>query len=100
MTAYPRLKALQSADELRAFLDDLNEHGVHDRVAGMDDAGDPFLAFLAGPYAETAAAYAYNPRDPEINPPQHTDRCDECGGVDPLKLADLAYPVVVLVGLP
>jgi len=87
---------IDDADGLRSLLDDLNEAGALDRVAGVDAAGTPFLAFLAGIYADSAWVYSYNPRDPEIEPWQGQAKCPECGCVDPFKLTDLVYPVTVI----
>lgn len=96
MTSLRALFEIPSAEALRDLLDAMNEAGANDRVSGIDALGEPFLAFLAGPYAETAWAYTYNPRDPERAPAPGTAMCPDCGCVDPFKLADLHYPVVVV----
>jgi hypothetical protein len=87
---------IPDADALRALLDELNQEGTIDRVSGIDAAGEPFLAFLAGVYAESAGAIAGNPCDPEVDPPGGRDRCPECGCMSSLYLTELAYPVVVI----
>lgn len=92
-----QMRTLMSAEALRAHLDALNAAGRGDRAAGLDASGSPFLAMLAGPYAETEVVFCYSPWDPEGGHAVDDEPCDECDAHSPLGLSDLAYPVEVMV---
>jgi hypothetical protein len=85
---------LEDADALRSLLDLLNEEGVSDRLSGIDSLGEPFLACLAGVYADTVRVLVADPADTERDQAPY---CDECGqATNRLGLDALHYPVVVV----
>lgn len=94
-----RLKVCETADELRAHLDELNEAGITYIASGMDALRIPFLAFLCGIYADSEGVLSYNPWDMEIDVPGVQKSCDECNAHGTLNLSDLHYPVTVLVAV-
>lgn len=97
-TEYTRLRAatvIESADELRGQLDALNEAGIDHRLSGIDDNGQPFLAALAGCYADTVDVIFLSPWDGEVSH-GNGQRCDDCGAANLHGLEHIAYPATVL----
>lgn len=99
----PSMAVLADADELRTFLDDLNEAGQHPVAVGHD-ATQPFLITLVGAYADSEAVFFDSPWQQDMDLGQTVDgawvpkqpRCTDCRGVE-WALEDLRFPVVVLV---
>lgn len=85
---------------LLRLLDLLNEAGADYRVSGVDGDGEPFLAFLTGPYAESSGVLMLNPWDPEVEPYDVVRRCDECNAIAPFPVESLAYPVTAFTAHP
>lgn len=85
---------LKTAEALHLLLDQLNDAGTGDRISGVDAMGQPFLACLAGVYADTVRVLVADPGDTERDQAPY---CDECGqATDRLGLDALHYPVVVI----
>lgn len=87
---------IPDSDGLRKHLDNLNELGLTYLVSGMDADGDPFLAFLRGPYAKTVGVLIHNPWDGESEIDNAEDVCDDCRAQGAIGMDDLTYPVVVI----
>lgn len=89
------IKTCERPEDLRGILDDLNETGVGYSVAGVTKFGAPFIASLAGPYAEVVVITWGNPWDSEVDYGTGT-RCDECQAHDNADYESIAYPVQVI----
>lgn len=93
---------LENSDDLRTYLDDLNEGGKHPIAAGLHSEGFPFLITLVGPYAEGEDVFFDSPWQSDIDYGSRIDgewvpkkpNCDECGGMVH-GIEDLVFPVVV-----
>lgn len=84
-------------DDLRAYLNAVNDAGLDYGVAGMDARNMPFIAWLTGPYADSEVVLTIWPWDGEASI-RGAEQCDECGASrKDLGLGDLDYPVTVLV---
>jgi hypothetical protein len=89
---------IESAEDLRRKLDELNEAGVDHKVAGIDAKGQPFLATLTGVYAEGMIALTYDPRDTDVSG-MDGPWCGDCGTalLRPGAPLGLNFPVTALV---
>lgn len=94
MTIISSTIQLGDADALRRHLDTINERGEDDRCAGIDSAGQPFLAALTGPYATSVRVLCCDPDDVERDQGEYCDTCSQA--VTRHGLDTLHYPVVVL----
>lgn len=89
-----RVRNLSKPEELREYLDYLNESGVHPQVAGVDDRERSFLASLGGIYAEFERVLMGDPMEEEVD---RREPCSECGQSTMRdSMDDLAFPVTIL----
>lgn len=98
MTTVSITLQLGDVAQMRAYLDKLNEAGQDDRCVGIDAVGQPFLACLAGIYADSARVLTCDPDDIERDQGPHCDACGQATDRDDLDV--LNYPVTVLVKVP
>lgn len=89
------VRKVDDPDGLREVLEALNDAGLSHTVSGITVHATPFLACLAGAYAETIEVIFVSPWDSEID--HRTGQlCEECGAANLNTPADLAYPVIIL----
>lgn len=98
----PATLSFETKDDLRQYLDDLNEEGLHPIAVGLHGNGYPFLITLVGPYVEGEDVIFDSPWQGDIDYGKQVDgawvpkepRCDNCMAMVH-GIEDLTFPVTV-----
>lgn len=93
--AMPGFRMIGGPDELRRYLDDMNDAGIPPIVVGLTPIGAPFLITLVGPYAEREDVFFDSPWQREVGY-DVSPRCEDCDAYSHT-MDHLQFPVTVVV---